>query len=59
MALFRLRFDLLCPFSDFDSDAFETWLEDLLVELKNRYGDKVVIVLDNAPYHGRQVSSSY
>ena len=42
---------------DFDSAAFETWLKDLLEELKARYGEKVVIVLDNAPYHGRQVSS--
>ena len=41
---------------DFDSAAFETWLKDLLEELKARYGEKVVIVLDNAPYHGRQVS---
>ena len=51
-----LIFELNCRNSldykdDMDGAKFEEFLHELCQKLKEKYGDKVAIIMDNASYH--------
>ena len=51
-----LTFELNCRNSldykdDMDAAKFEEFLHELCQKLKEKYGDKVAIIMDNASYH--------
>ena len=39
-----------------DSHKFEAFLHDVCKQLKEKYGEKVAVVMDNASYHTVMVS---